>query len=88
MQTVRMLIVALGAAAAMVLPVAPAPAQPSGLHPERDCQVVRTWNFGRGGSTRGCLSAYTCRVCRFVSARCTVDGPRRVCQRMVCTWGG
>ena len=67
---------------------AEARAQPAGLNAGRDCQVVRTCNFGRSGAYRGCLSAYTCRVCRFVSARCTVDGTERVCQRMRCTWGG
>ena len=63
-------------------------AQPAGLSAGRDCQVVRACNYGRGGPYRGCVSTYTCRVCRFVPARCTVDGTQRVCQRMRCTWGG
>jgi hypothetical protein len=66
----------------------PLRAQPAGLNVGRDCQVVRTCNFGRTGTYRGCLSAFTCRVCRFVPARCAVDGAQRVCQRLRCTWGG
>ena len=31
---------------------------------QRDCQTIRTCNFARGGSYRGCLSSYSCRVCR------------------------
>ena len=54
---------------------------------DRDCQVIRTCNFARGGSYRGCLSSYSCRVCRFVRAPCYVDGSRRVCHKMRCTWG-
>jgi hypothetical protein len=65
---------------------AAAVSQPAGLS-NRDCQVVRSCNFARGGAYRGCLSSYTCRVCRFVPSRCFVDGSRRVCQRMLCTWG-
>jgi len=64
-----------------------ATAQPAGLDPGRDCQTVRTCQFGRGGIYRGCISAYTCRSCRFVRAPCFVDGSRRVCQRLRCTWG-
>ena len=63
-------------------------AQPAGLNAGRDCQVVRSCNFGRHGAYRGCLSSYTCRVCRFVPSRCTIEGIQRVCQRMRCTWGG
>jgi hypothetical protein len=62
-------------------------AQPAGLDPGRDCQTIRTCNFGRGGAYRGCLSSYSCRQCRFVATNCYVDGARRVCQRMRCTWG-
>jgi hypothetical protein len=67
---------------------AEARAQPAGLNPGRDCQVVRACNYGRGGAYRGCLSSYTCRVCRFVPSRCYVNGAPGVCQRMRCTWGG
>jgi hypothetical protein len=62
-------------------------AQPAGLDPGRDCQTIRTCNFARNGAYRGCLSSYSCRVCRFVRASCYVDGSRRVCQQMKCTWG-
>jgi hypothetical protein len=62
-------------------------AQPAGLNPGRDCQTIRTCNFARNGSYRGCLSSYSCRVCRFVRTACSVDGSRGVCQRMKCTWG-
>ena len=54
---------------------------------DRNCQVIRACNFGRGGSYRGCLSSYSCRVCRFVPAPCHVGGVRGVCQRLRCNWG-
>lgn len=54
---------------------------------DRDCQVIRSCNFARGGVYRGCLSSYSCRRCRFVAAPCYVDGSRKVCQRMRCNWG-
>lgn len=86
MRMVRMglFLLAVGAAAALGTE---ARAQPAGLNPERDCQTIRTCNFGRGGTYRGCLSSYSCRVCRFVRASCTVDGARRTCQQLRCTWG-
>ncbi len=62
-------------------------AQPAGLDPSRDCQTVRTCNFSRTGAVRGCLSSYTCRVCKTVRSRCHLAG-QRYCQRFVCTWGG
>jgi hypothetical protein len=85
---VRMLALALVALSAAGSVGSNVQAQPAGLNVGRDCQVVRTCNFGRTGSYRGCLSSFTCRVCRFVPARCYVDGSQRVCQRMRCTWGG
>jgi hypothetical protein len=61
---------------------------PGGLiNPQRDCQTIRTCNFRRGGSYRGCLSSYSCRTCRFVRGSCNGLGPRRTCRRLVCTWG-
>ena len=87
MQTVRTWILALTACSLVALTLHEARAQPAGLNAGRDCQVVRACNFARGGAYRGCLSSYTCRVCRFVRAPCYVDGSRRVCQRMRCTWG-
>ena len=54
---------------------------------QRECQTIRTCNFRHGGSYRGCLSSYTCRVCRFVPASCRgLAGGK--CQKLVCTWGG
>ncbi len=60
------------------------------LNPQRDCQTVTTCNFRKGGSYRGCLSSYSCRVCKLVAARCSIGGssPRqKVCKEMRCTWG-
>jgi hypothetical protein len=62
-------------------------AQPAGLNPNRDCQTIRTCSYARGGSYRGCLSSYSCRVCRFVAGSCRMDAGRRVCQELRCTWG-
>jgi hypothetical protein len=60
---------------------------PGGLiNPGRDCQTVRTCNFRKGGSYRGCLSSYSCRVCRFVQVGC--KNGRGTCQRLRCGWGG
>jgi hypothetical protein len=53
---------------------------------QRKCQTIRTCNFNPGGIYRGCLSSYSCRVCRFVRTNCYVDGSRRVCQQVRCTW--
>jgi hypothetical protein len=57
------------------------------LNPQRDCQTVRSCRFTPGGSFRGCISAYSCRTCRFVSARCTINGEQRLCREMRCGWG-
>ena len=71
---------------------APVSAQQAvGIDPGRDCQTIRTCNFTRRGAVRGCLSSYTCRVCRMVSVRCTrsdLATGRRQCQEFVCSWGG
>jgi hypothetical protein len=61
--------------------------QAVGIDPGRDCQTVRTCDFSRTGRVRGCLSSYTCRTCRLVTARCSLAGRTR-CQEVVCTWGG
>ena len=78
----------------VLLAWAPAPATaqegPGGLlDPQRDCQTVVTCRFARGGSYRGCISAYSCRVCRFVAARCEIGGvaQRQRCHKIRCTWG-
>ena len=71
---------------------APAIAQQAvGIDPGRDCQTIRTCNFTRSGSYRGCLSSYTCRVCRPQRVRCStsdISSGRRQCTELVCTWGG
>jgi hypothetical protein len=77
---------ALLACGLLVLP-GPGVAQTSGLDPKRDCQTVRTCRYTSGGVYRGCLSSYTCRVCRLVAARCSLDPRSRVCRQMRCTWG-
>ena len=56
------------------------------INPEKDCQTILRCRFRRGGVYRGCISAYSCRQCRFVRARCTQRGRRRVCRRLVCGW--
>jgi hypothetical protein len=68
---------ALGGAGAQIVPA----------NPQRDCQTIRTCNFSRHGNYRGCLSTYSCRVCRFFRAACYIDGSRRICQELRCTWG-
>ncbi|MDX2201507.1 MAG: hypothetical protein NW223_02050 [Hyphomicrobiaceae bacterium] len=65
----------------------PVLAQPAGLDAGKDCQVIRTCNFRSGGAYRGCISAYSCRQCQFVSASCTIDGTRKICRRLRCSWG-
>ncbi|AHB50460.1 hypothetical protein W911_17080 [Hyphomicrobium nitrativorans NL23] len=62
---------------------------PGGLiNPGRDCQSITTCRFAPGGSYRGCLSSYSCRVCRFVRSACTAGNNRgRSCHRVRCTWG-
>jgi hypothetical protein len=75
------------AAVAMPLPRTALAQQAVGIDPGRDCQTVRTCDFSRTGRIRGCLSSYTCRTCRMVTARCTLAGRSR-CQELVCTWGG
>ena len=79
------------AAAVMLLTSAVAAATQSGpMSPAdaaRNCQTVRTCNFSRHGEVRGCLSSYTCRICRTVRTRCNLAG-RRYCEQIVCGWGG
>jgi hypothetical protein len=58
------------------------------INPRRDCQTITTCQFSKGGSYRGCLSSYSCRVCRFVRANCTIGGTRsKTCSEVRCTWG-
>ncbi len=57
------------------------------INPGRDCQTIVTCQFRKGGSYRGCLSSYSCRVCRYVPSSCVISGTRRRCYKSVCTWG-
>jgi hypothetical protein len=70
----------------------PASAQVFGTDPRnRNCQTILTCNYTRGGYFRGCLSSYTCRVCRAEPVRCTASDlatGRTRCTELVCTWGG
>jgi hypothetical protein len=59
------------------------------INPGRDCQTITTCQFKKGGSYRGCLSSYSCRVCTYVVAPCRIAGGRgKVCRTSKCTWGG
>ena len=64
------------------------PAQVAVEPSQKDCQTVVACNFRRGGSYRGCISAYSCRTCRFVKTRCRIVEGRRVCEHQSrCPWG-
>lgn len=73
--------------AAGALVVSPPRAEAQTVNPGRDCQTITTCQFRRGGSYRGCLSSYSCRVCRYVASSCVIGGTRRRCHKSVCTWG-
>jgi hypothetical protein len=63
---------------------------PTASDSSRDCQTIRRCNFTRTGSFRGCISAYSCRTCQLVTARCSIPGAtssNRVCREMRCNWG-
>ena len=55
---------------------------------DRQCQTLLTCNFAKGGSYRGCLSSYSCRQCRFVTASCQIGNSRGSCRKIVCGWAG
>ena len=61
---------------------------PNGIGDPQRCMTIRKCQFQRGGSFRGCISTYSCRVCRFVEARCEISGRTQNCREMRCTWGG
>ena len=86
MRTLRTWLLAL-LACGLLWPASEAVAQPAGLDLNKDCQTIRTCNFTRSGAYRGCLSSYSCRVCRFVAASCRPEAGRRLCQELRCTWG-
>ena len=87
MRTVRLWVSASLACCALGLSSGGAGAQPVWVNPNRDCQILLTCRYTKGGIYRGCLSSYSCRVCRLVPAPCRIDNRSRVCQRMRCTWG-
>ncbi|MBA4171069.1 MAG: hypothetical protein C0511_00070 [Hyphomicrobium sp.] len=57
------------------------------INPGRDCQTVVACKFAKSGSYRGCISAYSCRVCKLVASRCNVGASSRKCQEFRCSWG-
>lgn len=79
----------LGIITASSIPPALAQEGPGGtIVPQRDCQSIVTCRFAKGGSYRGCISSYSCRVCNFVPAKCTIGRSRgKVCNRLRCSWG-
>ena len=60
----------------------------NGADPQRNCQTLRTCNFSKGGSFRGCISTYSCKMCRFVPGKCSVGATTGHCYRQVCEWSG
>jgi hypothetical protein len=62
--------------------------EPGGVDPQRNCQTLRTCNFSKGGSFRGCISTYSCKACRFVPGKCSVGASKGTCYRQVCDWTG
>jgi hypothetical protein len=88
---VRILFLALAAIACLGAAASSTRAQegPGGyLNPGRDCQTITTCRFTKGGSYRGCLSSYSCRVCKFVPARCQIGGSSgKICRQVRCVWG-
>jgi hypothetical protein len=87
MRTLRLWLSALLGCSAIGMAPWPAAAQQGGFNPNRDCQTFVTCRYTGGGVYRGCLSSYSCRICRMVPARCSIGPGSRVCQRMQCTWG-
>ena len=86
----RLTMTAVLALAALMPALSGAQAQqgPGGaINPGRDCQTVVQCRFAKGGSYRGCISAYSCRVCRLVSSRCAVGTAGRTCRAFRCSWG-
>jgi hypothetical protein len=62
-------------------------AAPGVNNPQRNCQTLRNCQFSKGGSFRGCVSSYSCRVCRYVVSKCSVGATTGKCERQVCEWG-
>jgi hypothetical protein len=87
MRTLSTSVLALLVGALLVLTPSETAAQPPGFNPNKDCQTLLTCRYTRGGVYRGCLSSYSCRVCRLVTVRCRMDPGARVCRQLRCTWG-
>lgn len=92
MMRLRGILQALALTAGLLVASAPSPllaqAGPGGaIDPNRDCQTIRRCNFGRNGSFRGCISAYSCRTCQLVAARCSIGRASSNCRQMRCNWG-
>jgi hypothetical protein len=87
MQRLGLVAMIFAAALAVAPDFARAQEGPGGfINPGRDCQTIRTCNFRKGGSYRGCLSSYSCRVCKLVKVSC--KGLSGTCRQMRCGWGG
>jgi hypothetical protein len=76
-------------ALAILTTVAQAQAVAPGINAGRDCQTIRRCNFTKGGTFRGCISAYSCRTCKIDRAKCTFDAGagRKTCNTLSCSWG-
>ncbi len=84
----RMLAIAAALLVSGDVPATYAQEGPGGtINPGRDCQTIRTCNFTRNGSFRGCISSYSCRTCELVPQRCSIGTVSRNCRQMRCTWG-
>ena len=59
----------------------------TGIGDPQRCMTIRRCQFQRGGSYRGCISTYSCQVCRLVPAKCDIGGAPGKCHSMRCTWG-
>ena len=70
-------------AGAMIVPV-----QAASSDQGRNCQTLRTCQYAKSGSFRGCVSSYSCRNCRFVADKCSLGPVSGKCQKLVCDWGG
>lgn len=75
------------ALAFLALGTSHAPAQPAGLNPQKDCQTIRTCRFDRGGDEPAHATRIGRQAAAIGTAPCHIDVGRRVCQRMVCSWG-
>jgi hypothetical protein len=64
-----------------------ATAQAQTANQDRYCQTLRNCNFSKNGSFRGCVSSYSCRSCRLVTAKCSVGTVSGACRKLACDWG-